>query len=100
MPPALLPAPSLPTQVAQHGLLKKALYRDPEGVLHVKSALCTHLGCCVEWNPLEKWVCWGWSGRDERGRDRKRYCGGPVESGALAGAVAVAGQGAAGLGSA
>ncbi|PNH12908.1 putative Rieske 2Fe-2S iron-sulfur protein yhfW [Tetrabaena socialis] len=40
-------------KVAQHGLLKKALYRDEDGVLHVRSALCTHLGCCVEWNPLE-----------------------------------------------
>ncbi|GLC34638.1 hypothetical protein PLESTB_001239700 [Pleodorina starrii] len=41
-------------RVAQHGLLKKALYRDSEGLLHLHSALCTHLGCCVEWNPLDK----------------------------------------------
>ncbi|EFJ52294.1 hypothetical protein VOLCADRAFT_86574 [Volvox carteri f. nagariensis] len=41
-------------RVAQHGLLKKALYRDPEGRLYVRSALCTHLGCCVEWNPLDR----------------------------------------------
>ncbi len=64
--PCPAPHPTPYPQVAQHGLLKKALYRDPEGVLHVKSALCTHLGCCVEWNPLEKWVCQGWRGSGER----------------------------------
>ncbi|KXZ44019.1 hypothetical protein GPECTOR_75g743 [Gonium pectorale] len=41
-------------RVAQHGLLKKALYRDEGGTLHLRSAFCTHLGCCVEWNPLDK----------------------------------------------
>ncbi|GIL94212.1 hypothetical protein Vretimale_481 [Volvox reticuliferus] len=41
-------------RVAQHGLLKKAMYRHPDGTLHLYSALCTHLGCCVEWNPLDR----------------------------------------------
>ncbi|KAG2484472.1 hypothetical protein HYH03_016706 [Edaphochlamys debaryana] len=41
-------------RVAQLGLRKAALYRDPGGTLHRHSALCTHLGCCVEWNPLDK----------------------------------------------
>ncbi|KAG2431267.1 hypothetical protein HYH02_013400 [Chlamydomonas schloesseri] len=40
-------------RVVQQGLLKVALYRDGEGRLHRRSAMCTHLGCCVEWNPLD-----------------------------------------------
>jgi Rieske Fe-S protein len=35
-----------------------AVYRDPGGVLHERSAVCTHLKCIVDWNPLEKsWDC-------------------------------------------
>lgn len=35
-----------------------AVYRDPGGVLHERSAVCTHLKCIVAWNPLEKsWDC-------------------------------------------
>ena len=33
---------------------KIAAYRDDEGELHVYSAVCTHLGCIVTWNGLEK----------------------------------------------
>jgi Rieske Fe-S protein len=33
---------------------KQAAYRDKEGELHVYSAICTHLGCTVAWNQLEK----------------------------------------------
>jgi Rieske Fe-S protein len=33
---------------------KLAAYRDNEGVLHVYSAVCTHLGCIVTWNGLGK----------------------------------------------
>jgi Rieske Fe-S protein len=33
---------------------KVAAYRDKEGELHVYSAVCTHLGCIVTWNCLEK----------------------------------------------
>ncbi|PNW75862.1 hypothetical protein CHLRE_12g557350v5 [Chlamydomonas reinhardtii] len=40
-------------RVVQQGLLKVALWRDGGGQLHRHSALCTHLGCCVEWNPLD-----------------------------------------------
>jgi glycine/D-amino acid oxidase-like deaminating enzyme/nitrite reductase/ring-hydroxylating ferredoxin subunit len=29
-------------------------YRDEKGVLHSYSAVCTHLGCTVQWNGLEK----------------------------------------------
>ena len=33
---------------------KIAAFRDNSGELHVYSAVCTHLGCIVSWNPLEK----------------------------------------------
>lgn len=40
------------------GVGKLAAYRDETGVLHQRSAVCTHLGCIVEWNPGEKiWEC-------------------------------------------
>lgn len=42
--------------VVRRGLRKIAAYRDEDGVLHEQSAVCTHLGCIVSWNPLEK--CW------------------------------------------
>lgn len=57
-------------KVVQYGLRKAALYRDQEGTLHRKSAVCTHLGCCVEWNQLDKSFdcpCHG-SQFDSRGR--------------------------------
>src|SRR5688500_11987864 len=35
-----------------------AAYRDEAGTLHAVSAVCTHLGCIVNWNPAEKtWDC-------------------------------------------
>jgi glycine/D-amino acid oxidase-like deaminating enzyme/nitrite reductase/ring-hydroxylating ferredoxin subunit len=37
---------------------KIAAYRDEEGVLHERSAACTHLKCIVAWNALENsWDC-------------------------------------------
>jgi glycine/D-amino acid oxidase-like deaminating enzyme/nitrite reductase/ring-hydroxylating ferredoxin subunit len=40
------------------GATKVAAYRDEQGVLHRRSALCTHLGCVVGWNGSEKtWDC-------------------------------------------
>ncbi len=38
------------------GLKKIAACRDLDGVLHARSASCTHLGCVVHWNSLEQ--CW------------------------------------------
>jgi glycine/D-amino acid oxidase-like deaminating enzyme/nitrite reductase/ring-hydroxylating ferredoxin subunit len=36
----------------------RAVYRDARGDLHVLSPRCTHLGCLVAWNDLEKtWDC-------------------------------------------
>lgn len=50
----------LPGQAAimRDGIGKLAIYRDEEGVLHECSAICTHLGCIVQWNAGEKtWDC-------------------------------------------
>jgi glycine/D-amino acid oxidase-like deaminating enzyme/nitrite reductase/ring-hydroxylating ferredoxin subunit len=36
----------------------RAVYRDARGDLHVLSPRCTHMGCLVAWNALEKtWDC-------------------------------------------
>lgn len=42
--------------VIRRGLSKVAAYRDEEGRLHQVSAVCTHAGCIVHWNPFER--CW------------------------------------------
>jgi len=40
------------------GIRKLAVYRDAQGGLHARSAVCTHLGCAVQWNHTEKsWDC-------------------------------------------
>jgi len=37
---------------------KCGVYRDEEGLLHIVSSTCTHLGCTVKWNNDEKsWDC-------------------------------------------
>lgn len=42
----------------RRGISKIAVYRDGEGQLHECSAVCTHLGCVVQWNSGEKsWDC-------------------------------------------
>ena len=44
--------------VIREGLKKLAVYRDAAGTVHKCSAVCTHLGCVVEWNHVEKsWDC-------------------------------------------
>ena len=40
------------------GISGVAAYRDESGEIHAVSAVCTHLGCLVNWNPAEKtWDC-------------------------------------------
>ena len=35
-----------------------AAYRDPDGELHTRSAVCPHMGCVVNFNPAERsWDC-------------------------------------------
>ena len=37
---------------------KKEWYKNEEGQIELKSAVCTHLGCIVAWNSVEKsWDC-------------------------------------------
>lgn len=44
--------------VLRDGIGKVAVYRDEEGLLHSRSAACTHLGCIVSWDAAEKtWDC-------------------------------------------
>ncbi|MDQ5873302.1 MAG: FAD-dependent oxidoreductase, partial [Acidobacteriota bacterium] len=44
--------------IVRRGLTKSAVYRDEDGALHERSAICPHLGCVVDWNPGEKtWDC-------------------------------------------
>ncbi len=40
--------------VVRHGLMKVAAYRDASGKLTECSAVCTHLGCIVQWNGAER----------------------------------------------
>jgi glycine/D-amino acid oxidase-like deaminating enzyme/nitrite reductase/ring-hydroxylating ferredoxin subunit len=42
--------------VVRQGLKKVAAYRDHDGRLHARSAVCTHLGCLLHWNSFER--CW------------------------------------------
>jgi Rieske Fe-S protein len=45
-------------EIRQRGTSKIAVYRDDAGRLHERSAICTHLGCVVAWNGVEKsWDC-------------------------------------------
>jgi glycine/D-amino acid oxidase-like deaminating enzyme/nitrite reductase/ring-hydroxylating ferredoxin subunit len=44
--------------VMRHGLTKAAVYRDEDGAVHARSAVCPHLGCIVDWNDAERtWDC-------------------------------------------
>ena len=44
--------------IVRDGLALLAVYRDHEGIFHELSAACTHLGCVVQWNGVEKsWDC-------------------------------------------
>jgi Rieske Fe-S protein len=44
--------------VLRRGTKPIAAYRDEAGVLHERSAVCTHLGCIVHWNAEEtSWDC-------------------------------------------
>jgi glycine/D-amino acid oxidase-like deaminating enzyme/nitrite reductase/ring-hydroxylating ferredoxin subunit len=44
--------------IVQRGVHKLAVYRDEQGQVHERSAVCTHLGCIVHWNSEESsWDC-------------------------------------------
>jgi hypothetical protein len=42
--------------IVRRGLKRVAAYRDENGALTERSAVCTHIGCIVHWNGFEK--CW------------------------------------------
>lgn len=42
--------------IVREGLTKIAAYRDEDGTRYKRSASCTHVGCHVHWNSLER--CW------------------------------------------
>ncbi|MDB4880872.1 MAG: dependent oxidoreductase, partial [Gemmatimonadetes bacterium] len=45
-------------RVLRRGAAKVAVYKDPAGVLHECSAVCTHMKGIVDWNSAEKsWDC-------------------------------------------
>ncbi|HZK78282.1 MAG TPA: FAD-dependent oxidoreductase, partial [Gemmatimonadaceae bacterium] len=44
--------------VMRRGMKKIAVFRDEQGVIHERSAVCTHLYCIVDWNSTERtWDC-------------------------------------------
>jgi glycine/D-amino acid oxidase-like deaminating enzyme/nitrite reductase/ring-hydroxylating ferredoxin subunit len=44
--------------VLRDGMKKVAVYRDRDGAVHARSAVCPHLGCVVAWNSAERtWDC-------------------------------------------
>jgi len=44
--------------VVRRGMTKIAVYRDDQGEIHERSAVCTHLYCIVDWNSGERtWDC-------------------------------------------
>jgi len=60
-PPSREPIADLPRgagRIMQEGGKKLAVYRDDSGAVHRVSAICTHQGCQVAFNPLERtWDC-------------------------------------------
>ena len=52
------PKPKSNVLLKDHGIVikksKQAIYKDFQGKIHTYSAVCTHLGCVISWNELEK----------------------------------------------
>jgi glycine/D-amino acid oxidase-like deaminating enzyme/nitrite reductase/ring-hydroxylating ferredoxin subunit len=50
--------PSGEGRLLRSGRKMVAVYRDEAGTVHARSAVCTHLGCHVQWNQEERsWDC-------------------------------------------
>ena len=44
--------------IVRRGMKKIAVFRDEQGAIHERSAVCTHLYCIVDWNSAERtWDC-------------------------------------------
>lgn len=45
-------------RIVDHNGKRVAAYRDDDGRMVLRSAICTHMGCTVAWNPAERtWDC-------------------------------------------
>lgn len=55
-----------------------AVYRDPDGSVVTRSAVCTHMGCLVQWNAAEK--TWDCPCHGSRFTTSGRVIGGPAEA--------------------
>ena len=55
-----------------------AVSRDPDGAITVRSAICTHMGCLVDWNEAER--TWDCPCHGSRFRPDGSVIGGPAES--------------------
>jgi Rieske Fe-S protein len=55
-----------------------AAYRDPDGSVTVRSAVCTHMGCHVTWNEAER--TWDCPCHGSRFRPSGEVISGPAES--------------------
>jgi glycine/D-amino acid oxidase-like deaminating enzyme/nitrite reductase/ring-hydroxylating ferredoxin subunit len=56
--PGMADVPAGSGRVVRQGVHKLAVYRDADGTLLVRSAVCPHLGCIVDWNAAENtWDC-------------------------------------------
>ncbi len=64
---------------------KVAAYRDPSGALFVRSAVCTHLGCIVNWNSAER--TWDCPCHGSRFRPDGRVLSGPAGAGLAAASI-------------
>ena len=47
---------AVPAAIIRRGASKIAAFRQDDGTVIERSAVCTHVGCIVHWNGLEK--CW------------------------------------------
>ena len=65
-------------RIIEHRGQTVAAYRDEEGVLSVRSATCTHMGCLVGWNEAER--TWDCPCHGSRFTPAGRVISGPAES--------------------
>jgi len=50
--------PDSGTIIQNDPVRKMAVYRDEAGNVNKLSSICPHLGCLLQWNPMEKqWDC-------------------------------------------
>jgi Rieske Fe-S protein len=78
------PGRSLRAVKRGHGMIierdgsKVAAYRDPSGVVTLRSAVCTHMGCTVAWNQAER--TWDCPCHGSRFKPTGEVLGGPAET--------------------